>query len=275
MNPRHWAVVVGLLAAGVTSCWVAMPGRVGAFAGPPLASMDLPDLDGDGKAERLHVDPDPKGNGLAMVRLDASKAPFTHEVLPVSARTSLTLSGAAPRWQLTSGDGKAQVDVRVIAHEDQQADLVVVADGHGKRYRYVEKGFLKLDANTVIPGYSVGLVMVGDDATTMGVLGDKATTTGSWRPVAPPNARFELREDKSGHVSSIVYDSQQLVATNGVRPGVDEQTLAERFPGRRDGDRWISARYGMRAVLDARGRASVLELARPWKDVPGDALANP
>ncbi|MDB5097117.1 MAG: hypothetical protein JWM80_1538 [Cyanobacteria bacterium RYN_339] len=274
MHPRHWAVVIGVIAVGVTSCWVAMPGRVGATS-VPLATLDLPDLDGDGKAERLHVDPDPNGNGHAMVRLDATRGKFTHEVMGMKAGATLAVTGARPRWHLAEADGKAGADIRLIERDGQEPELVVVADGQGKRYRYVEKGFMKLDAGTVIPGYSVGMVVVGDDAQAMGVLGDKAVTTGAWTPAAPPNARFELKAGPDGNVLSIVYDSQALVATNGVRPGVDEQTLAKHFPGRRDGDRWISARYGMRAVLDARGRAFVLELARPWKDVPGDALLNP
>jgi hypothetical protein len=192
----------------------------------------------------------------------------------MQARTSLGVSGARPRWMLADTDNKAHLEVRLIEHEDMP-DLIMLADGQGKRYRYVEKGFLKLDATTVVPGYSVGMVMIGDDATTMGVLGDKAITEGTWHPAAPPDARFELKRGHNNEVASIVYDSQALVATNGVRPGVDEETLAKRFPGRRDGNRWISAQYGMRALLDANGRAFVLELARPWQDKPGDALANP
>jgi len=266
MQPRHWAVVIGLVAAGVTSCWMVAPGRVATkYTGPPLATLALPDLDGDGKAETLHVDPDPNGNGVALVRLDATRGQFTHEVMRMRARTSLAVTGDRPRWHLASADGSAKADVRLIENE-KGPELVVLADGQGKRYAYVERGFLKLDAQTVIPGYSVGLVLVGDSADTMGVLGDKPITEGAWVPAAPPGARFQLKADDDGKVKSIVYDSGSLVATNGVRPGVDEQTLEQRFPGRRDGDHWISPRYGMRAVLDGRGRATVLELARPWKD---------
>jgi hypothetical protein len=275
MQPRHWAVVVGVLAAGVTSCWVAMPGRVGATnAGPPLGSLTLPDLDGDKVPEVLRVAPDPKGNGDALVQLVASRGKFTHDVMHMHALTSLAVTGERPRWKLTGDNGKALLEVRLV-DDDPQPQLVMLADGQGKRYTYVEKGFLKLDASTVIPGYSVGLVVIGDNAKTMGVLGDQAITEGTWTPAAPPGARFELKKGHDDTVASIVYDSQALVATNGVRPGVDADTLAQRFPGRREGDRWVSARYGMRALLDARGRATVLELARPWKDAPGDPLANP
>jgi hypothetical protein len=271
MQRKLW-LVGGAVAACLAACF--MPWNVHAGNGTQVANLALPDLDGDNVAEHLRIETATPDH--VVVKLDASGGKFTHEVLSLSAGSTPHLTGESPRWQLLDAANHTLLDIRVVTEPGRpQPDLLVVTQSGGKRYRYVERGFLKLDATTVVPGFSVGLAMLGDSETTLGQLGDRATVSGTWSPAAPAGVQLALTPGPDGRLAGIHYDTPSLVATNGMATGAQLVDLALRFPGRRTGDTWLAPNYGMTVQLDPNGRAMGFDLKRPWMDKSAAAPAKP
>lgn len=218
-------------------------------------SVELPDLDGDGKADSVivsHLYP-------AIFRESVSFKAATvssRNLCRVRGEFPWCVTGTRPYWRVMDSQGNTLVHVRLI-EQGSRPDLVVYGEhlwrqtdgrqqgdltqSYGFRLRYVgadgskgdaadrkllralpekgdlgniwssdhqvfEDGFIRMFSDTAIPGYSVGLVRVGDDAKTMGILGDRAVTSGPWHPVVPKDLTLHLTPDAEGHVASATYD---------------------------------------------------------------------
>jgi hypothetical protein len=270
MQRKLW-LVGGAFAACLAACF--MPWNVHAGTGTQVADVALPDLDGDGKADHLRIETAEPARVL--VKLDATAGKFTHEVLSVASGSAPHLTGESPRWQVLDAANQPLFDIRVVSEPGRaQPDLVVLGGGGGKRYRFVERGFLKLDATTVVPGYAVGIAMLGDSPTVLGQLGDRASASGAWSPAAPAGVQLSLTPGPDGRLEGIHYDSPAFVSTNGMATGALLVDLALRFPGRRAGDLWFAPNYGMTVQLDTDGKAKGFDLKRPWIDSKAAAPAK-
>lgn len=262
MLHKGW-IVTGLVGLGLAACFLPWPTHPGGAS--QVVAISLPDLDGDKRGETLRVVTE--GPNRVLARLDATAGHFTHDVLSAPAVWPMRLAGTQPRWTLVDAKGTTVFDVRVVSESDRpQPDLVLFGGDTAKRYRWVERGFMKMDAYLVVPGFSVGLVMLGDPPSTLGALGDRASTTGPWHPLVPPGATFRLTADADGRVAGVSYNTPELVATNGVSAGASVADLEKRFPGHREGDTWVAPDYGMRMRLDASGRVRDFAVAHPWRD---------
>jgi hypothetical protein len=71
-------------------------------------------------------------------------------------------------WDFLGARKKRAMELRLVpASDGGPPDLVVIAGPAARRYRWIDRGFLKLDAATVIPGFAVGLVLLGDPVGTV------------------------------------------------------------------------------------------------------------
>src|ERR1035437_7401554 len=106
MQRRIW-IMGGLVAVGLAACIMPWPSHAGGVS--EVASIDLPDLDGDKKNEHLHIVT--AGAGQLEVHLAATAGKFTHNMLTLNASLPLRLAGAWPRWQLVDEAGRPVIDV--------------------------------------------------------------------------------------------------------------------------------------------------------------------
>lgn len=236
-----------------------------------VAELMVADLDEDQVPDRLWLAPKEAG-GLEL-RLDSTGGQHTHGVMsfPIDGEVSFApaspgaRSGGEGSWALQDAEGRRLATISVgRTVSTLPRDLVVLAGNEGKRYHWIDRGFLKLDAHTVIPGFSVGLLMIGDPAAAMGLIGEAPSGDGLWR--TPLNKPLEFRVWLSeGRIKRVRYDSSRMHAMGGhLRLGMPVSALEATYEGQREGNRYISARYGLIAELDASRRSSAFTIARPW-----------
>jgi hypothetical protein len=227
-----------------------------------LATLMLPDLDGDRTPDKLQVLP--AGGSEAVVKLRSSRTGFEHEILTIPAASKLVFTGIAPRWVLKDPQGTTRLTVKLYEPGGgAPPNLIVLAGNQGKRYVWVERGFLKLDALTVIPGFSSGLVMLGDRRQALEAIGGAPTAQGHWNvPLSPP-LRYQVAFDPKARVSALTCDSQAMHTNTGVGRGADLATLKAHYPGAHKGGKWVSRLYGLTASLDASGQVRALTIDRP------------
>lgn len=276
-RPRRWGVAGALgavaLAWGATAAVGSLmaPTPLAAPAGPPAGALTLPDLDEDGAPERLWVAATPLGPA---VRLRATNhGGHDHDVLVVRDLPAGAFVGpAGGPWTLAEPAGRPRLEARLLRPMAGRApELVVLAGGHAKRYVHLERGFLKLDAREVVPGFSAGLVMLGDARGTLTQLGGQPAPGGAWSlPLTPPVA-YTLGFDAAGRVDRITTRADTLTTRAGIGVGDAAAALASPLPGRRVGAEWRSSRYGMIARIGQDERVAELVIARPWRgEVPSD-----
>lgn len=255
------------------------PAGVVPLGAAPAGSLALPDLDHDGKPEALAVLP--AGQGQFVARLHSTNGPadslaaHQHELFAFPAVGPLVFKAVAPvgdgpgvpaHWTMTDASGWKALDVRLYnpGGADALPELVVVGGGRGRRFLFIERGFMKLDAHEIVPGFSVGLVMLGDPESLIETIGPKPKPDGTWAidglATMPMVVGFE-----KGRVSRVTSSSSRLHIKNGPAIGEPAKVFSDRYPGESKARSWSSARYGLIGHLDEKGNLAALSVARPWK----------
>jgi hypothetical protein len=224
-------------------------------------TLTLPDLDEDGRAEQLVVQQS-RRHGTLLRLLSTNKGGHDHLVMPLSAAPEGEFQGTSP-WWLETERGEKLLEVRLVkgAHGPE---LLMVAGEKAKRYMFLEKGFLKLDAHELIPGFSAGILMLGDSRETLESLNGPVAADGTWQvPIATPMAMHVVFDSK-GYLTRVTTQSPRLQIQQGLGVGSPIGALAARYPGSWQGENWASPRYGLRVQRDDTGRVMGLSVSRPW-----------
>lgn len=269
---QHWRARtrVGLLAGALllvaVGCLVLPLSP--AVDGDEMTGLVVRDLDEDGQPERWSVVRSRQGRyGLHLH--STAKGGHDHPVVPLAdapdARFEQT--PGADEWHLRTPSGADLGMIRLVTQPDRTTpDAFVLAGELAKRYVFVERGFIKLDALEVIPGFSAGLVMLGDRREVLEAMAGPIAPDGGWvLPLATPLA-FTIRLDAAGRVLEAGSRSPRLQTKGDMGVGVLASALATRYPGQRQGSEWRSLRYGLVAQLDQAGRIASLTVTRPRTD---------
>lgn len=265
---KRFFVIAGLTAVGALGCMFFPKSPPPAQSGPiAMAELTLPDLDEDGQGERLHILP--TGEGGQLVQLEATGSPRPHDMLTLRARGPLRFEEREKEWDLVDAESKPVATVRLYENPAPlRPDLIVLAGDQAKRYVFIERGFLKLDASEVIPGFSVGLIMMGDREAALTTIGGPVDAKGTWhQPLSRPvPIKVEFNDEK--RVSGITYSTDQLVMKDAFKVGASADTLDGIYPGRLESsDTWISPRYGITGHLDPGAqKVEAITITRPWTE---------
>lgn len=252
------------LKVGLATCCVCLLAlgclfpNLGDESGPRLT---LPDMDGDGKAEELRVQLSQR-HGPMLRLLSTHKGGHDHLVLPLPAAPDGEFQGESP-WWLTSDRQERLLEVRLVQGASG-VELLAIAGEQAKRYIFVEKGFLKLDAHEIIPGFSAGLLMLGDARSTLESINGAIAQDGTWEvPIATP-IKMHVVFNAEGHLTRVTTQSPRVQIQNTWGVGSPLSALAARYPGVWQGENWASPRYGLRIQRDETGRVLGLSVSRPW-----------
>lgn len=269
----RYHLITGLALIGIGGCLLFSKGEPPVDLVPAAAELALPDLDEDGKAERLQLLP--AGADHFDLQLISSAAAKKHEVFRLAAKGPLHFlpwQGARAThgnsaYELRDEGGRRALLVRLFKQETTPTpDLIMSTASQAKRFLFIERGFLKLDAHEVIPGFSVGLLMLGDSAALLDALGETPAADGTWRlPLTPP-LDYTIQSDAKKRLTRLTYHSELLAMKDGMRVGVPFAQMAAHFPGRRKASHWLSPRYGIIGHLGQDDRIQSISIARPWKD---------
>ena len=187
-------------------------------SGEPLIKLPLPDVDDDKKADLLYITQ--PTNGQAAVMLTHSVNNRTGQVIPLAVDGALTLSGEAPRWEIKDQAGRTRLTIGLVkSAPDAPPDLFVASDADAKRYIWMQRGFLKLDARTVTPGFAVGLLMVGDPKSTLSALTVDADAQGMWKQPTAEGPSVQVKFDKKDRISELTYDAPTYTCDFAIQPG--------------------------------------------------------
>lgn len=266
----YWATGVALLALlGLT----AIPRH----APTTRISLNLLDFDGDRHPEILTVTQ--KGTDPAHVLLYATRGKFTHAMLDTPAHGPFTAHQDANGFTITGAHGAPALRGVYYRPPGKKTlpQLIVFGRDQARRYVWIDRGFLKLDQSTVIPGFSVGLLMLGDRANLLDLLGTRG-----------PDDRFQLALAGVGpcwvHVGAhagvpnlilgVRYDDERYVSTVGVRPGMTLTDVKKHYPGRRENNHWISPLYGLMGRIDHGDNVVAFTISMPWREA-GEVVPPP
>lgn len=267
----RYYVIAGLAGMGVLVGCMFMPkAPSGAGASAELATLQLPDLDQDSQPDTLKV----VTHGESQLTLQLiSTGTVTHDVMTIDGRGPLRFEPEVEgqRWRLLTSDGTPLASLRLYKNERNDKalvpELIVTSGDLGKRYLFVERGFLKLDAHEVIPGFSVGMVMIGDAGSVLEAVGTARQADGTWvMPLATPISFNVALED--GRIKSLTYTSPAMKIKEQMTVGTPASKLDSFFPGRMQGaEQWVAPRYGITSKLDAPGgKVEAITISRPWQD---------
>lgn len=258
----YW--VAAFAAVGVFGCLFLPKKTAPSTEHLALAELALPDMDTDGQPERLRVMP--SSGGLLMVQLDATRGLKSHEVMKLEGRGPVQFVASPGLWSLKNEAGQVVAEIKLYQSEAVLApELFVTSGNQGKRYLFVERGFMKLDAHEIIPGFSVGLLMLGDRAQVLARMGRPPELDGSWAlPLASP-LDYKLQLDKNHRITRMTVSSDRFAIRQSVKIGAPVTLLASRFPGQQLGDRYEAARYGLIGHLTAGDTIEALSVTRPWR----------
>lgn len=237
------------------------------WLGPRVEGATLVDLDEDGRPEQLRLVTPRAGGGAAMLRLASTKqGGHDHPVATLQGAAGATFTGGPPSWALRTPRGVTLLTARLVQQPGRKTpDLLMLAGERAWRWVYLERGFLKLDASEIIPGFSVGLLMVGDRREVVEAIGGPVTPGGTWQaPLTIPMA-CSLRFDDARRVKRITSSSPRLQLRTGQAVGQPLGPLAAHFPGTREGDAWSSPRYGLSVRVDSREAIVDVAVQRPWQ----------
>jgi hypothetical protein len=238
-----------------------------------IAEMALPDLDTDGRPERMRIMPTDKPDQV-LIRLDSSNGARTHDMLPVQGKGPMTFEKRGDYWLVMDQSESPIAKVQMYQNAKAKTpDLVVFAGDQGRRYVFIDRGFLKLDAHETIAGFSVGLVMMGDPAAALEAMGGPIGKDGAWSmPLAHP-IPLKVQLDPEKKVSRITFASETLLSRQGFHVGVAAGELEKLVPGKRQADYWFSPRYGLIGHIGSDQRVESFSITAPWKDEQGKAQA--
>ncbi|MEB3327893.1 MAG: hypothetical protein VKQ33_01530 [Candidatus Sericytochromatia bacterium] len=231
--------------------------------GGPEAAVG--DLDGDGQPERLRLRQPRLGSPELRLR-SSLRGGHDHRVATLPGATGATFEGEASPWRLRSADGRVLLEVRHVQQAGRPVpDLLMVAGERAWRWVFLERGFLKLDVAELIPGFSAGLLMIGDQRAVVEAIGGKIGGDGSWRaPLATPMT-LALKFDAGSRLERVTSRSPRLRTRDGLAVGRPAEALTTRYPGSRRGDTWLSPRYGLAAQVDPQGAILGMSVQRPWQ----------
>lgn len=259
----YW--VAGLAAVGVFGCLFLPKKAPPAVENMALAELALPDMDTDGKPERLRIMP--SGDGMLMVLLDATRGLKSHEVMKVPGRGPLHFDALPGLWRLAPESGPALAEVKLFQQEKVLTpELVVTSANQGKRYLFIERGFMKLDAHEIIPGFSVGLLMVGDPAQLLARLGRPPELDGSWQLPLEQPLGYTLQFDKDHRITRMTVSSDRFAIRDSLKVGAPVAQMASRFPGKQEASRYVAPRYGLIGHLTDENRIEAMSITRPWRE---------
>lgn len=232
----------------------------------PLVTITLPDVDDDKKPDTLFVTA--PENGKASVMLTHTVNGRTGEVIPLDLEAGpLSVEGAAPRWTIKDATGATRVTI--VTHQSEAKmppDLVVWSDTSAKRYVWMQRGFLKLDAFTVTPGFAVGLAMVGDHKGVLEAIAGSPDASGMWKqPIGTPlgvTVKFNAKDQ----VADLTYDTPAYKCDFNLKPGEPLSDLAKQIPARYEADKWIAPNYGLIGRLDSHKKLKTLTVTQPWTE---------
>lgn len=256
-------LLAGLLGLGL---YYQVSSQAPAQSGEPLIKLPLPDLDEDKQAELLYITQ--PINGQAAVMLTHSVNNRTGQVIPLAVDGPLTLVGESPRWQVQDQSGQTRLHISLYTgHPDHVPDLIVSSDAHAKRYIWMQRGFLKLDALTVTPGFAVGLLMVGDPADSPSAISVAPDAEGIWKQPINDGPGVHVKIDaKKKAITELTYDSPAYTCDFALQPGQPLGDLAKQLPARYEKDRWISPNYGLIGQLDSHKKLTKLSVVQPWNE---------
>ena len=265
MSRRFW-LLSGLAATGVLGCMFFPKGGTPEPTTTVLAQLALPDLDEDGKAEQLAVRTT-NVPGAQAIQLDATVNPRAHDMVTSMAKAPLRFEKQGDRWLLLDADDAPVA--RVQLHQVSGAktpNLLVFAGNQAKRFVFIDRGFLKLDAHEMIPGFSVGLVMLGDRAAFLEALGGAPAPDGRWQvPLAEPmTLKVQLNQDQ--RVVGITYDAEALNSRHGLKVGLPVAKLDGVLPGKVQADHWSAPRYGVIGHIGDDRRIDAITVRAPWRE---------
>jgi hypothetical protein len=265
-NAFAGALFVGLLGLGLAQQYFKYaPAPATPDGGAALATVALPDIDGDKKADKLFVTAGQ--NGQASVMLTHTVNNRTGQMMTLVADGPLSVEGSGPAWRIKDASGAVKLNVRTFQPDAKlPPDLIVYSDTVAKRYFWMQRGFVKLDALTVTPGFAVGLVMVNDPEGIFAAIADAPDASGHWRqPIAtelPLTATV-----REGRVKALTYDSPNYTCDFALAPGKPLSDEAKQIPSRRDGEMWISPTYGLIGEVDASAHTlRKLTVTQPWNE---------
>jgi hypothetical protein len=227
------------------------------------------DLDGDGQPERLRLR-QPRLGATELRLRSTMRGGHDHRVAVLQGAAGATFEGEGSPWRLRAADGRTLLEARHVRQAGRPVpDILMVAGERAWRWVYLDRGFLKLDAAELIPGFSAGLLMIGDQRAVVEAIGGKIGGDGSWRaPLATPMT-LALKFDDGNRLERVTSRSPRLRTRDGLAVGRPGEALTSRYPGSRRGDTWLSPRYGLAAQLDAQGAIQGVSVQRPWQ--PPDA----
>lgn len=265
---KHLGVFASVAGVGVLLTAAAfLPRFDPAGGGGGGVGFALADCDQDGKGERLLARPvagTKAAPGGVLVVLMSSRG-HEHPILQVSGSGKWRFSGNSGAVALADGTGTVRLRARVVSHaeEGMAPDLFVTGRTRAKRFHWIEKGYLKLDAHEIIPGVSAGVVLVGDAKETLDA-GLTPAGGGTYVLALIDPLRFAVRFDARGRAARIEVDNTRMRTAQGVGPGSAFRELSERVPGERHGERFVASRYGLEATLGPEDeRISALTIFRP------------
>lgn len=258
------------LYAGIVIAGLLLGTVISRHAGPNadqpnvLASMNLPDLDQDKKPERLWVTP--RDAGGYWIKLDSSAGAHTHDLVWLDAPPPFRFEGGDNRWRMRDGMNRVVLDVRTYMEKAPIApDLMVFGGGTAVRYHWIDRGFMKLMPTTIVPGYSVGLVMLDDPRPLIELMGGPVGPDGGWVAPLPDPLHYNLAFKKD-RVSAIGFDSPRFAIQNGMHPGTPAADFTKVYAGEQHGNRYFSPRYGLIADISGTKTIAHMTVVWPWTE---------
>lgn len=264
-------LMAGLLGLGLYSQYMrSAPPPAPSQGGEPLVKINLPDIDADKQPDLLYITA--PTNGQSAVMLTHTVKNRTGEMFPLPVDGPLTVEGQSPSWTVKDASGHTKLSVKLYQVDPKvPPDLIVASDTTAKRYFWMQRGFVKLDALTVTPGFAVGLVLVDDPKGAVEAIAGSPDAQGFWKqPIAdaPP---VHLSFNEKNRVSEISYDSPRFTCDFSLAPGKPLSDQAKQLPATTAGDRWTAPTYGLIGQMDAAKNLTKLSIVHPWVDEPAGA----
>lgn len=267
MNKRYW-IAVSLASMGIVGCMLIPKTPPSQTTPQAIAELAMPDLDQDGQADRLRVMPT-EAEGVVRIRLDGTNGAPPHDMFTVKAHSPLRFEQQDNQWLLL-GEGAAPL-ARVKLFQNPNAkvpDLIVIGQEEARRYVFIDRGFLKLDARELIAGFSIGLVMVGDPVEALETIGGPVAEDGTWHmPLGQP-IPLKVQLNPERRVDRVTFESSLLHSRQGFSVGVPAATLESLLPGHRQSNFWYSPRYGVIGHIGDDQKIEALSITMPWKEEP-------
>lgn len=260
-NAFAGALLAGLLGLGLYTQFAGQPAK----PGEPLITLSLPDIDADKKADFLYITAPTNGESAVMMTHTVNNRSGQVISLPVDG--PLTLSGSNPRWQVKDAAGRTRVTISLVKSAPEATpDLVVASDAQAKRWVWMERGYLKLDAFTVTPGFAVGLLMVGDPQSSLEAISVAADAEGMWKQPVNAGPAVHVKFNDKHEVADLTYDSPLYTCDFNLKPGQPLDETAKQLPARYEQDRWIAPTYGLIGEMDSHKKITRLTVTRPWNE---------